>query len=1023
MTSLKQTSFSGGELSPQVLSRSDQAKYASGLRLCSNALIQRFGSAQNRAGTQYLDTETLVDNSIAWNNTVYYTSGNIVSRSGVKYICIADNIANGPPNATYWALAPTTSEFRIVKFVFNYDNSYELIFSVNNIRIYKNGVQVAAALSQIPAWDIAVQYQIGNMVTYTGSVWMCHYTSITTAPGVAPDNWKIVPANTAGLYPIDIPMNFAVNVAESAIALPAASLGVLQAVNLNDIMTVTSQYFRPFQLTRFSDVSWTMTQFSVAAALNPPNPVVAVAGVGAAPTAGAPVLSTAVGGNVALPAVDYQYVITSYNAAGESLPSNALNPSVGGADGANPVTLTWTAASGTPLGYFVYVKIGSAGFGLIAVVNGLTYMDAAANAEAYPAKTPPVAATGSTVFEYVVTSVSAADGSESLASNVASCTGGTPTSTAPNVISWPAVTGAGSYNVYRIINGIPGIIGTTTLISLNDTNIQPDFSQQPPVFLTNPDGSSLFTTAGNWPATCCFFQQRLCFANTLNEPTSVWMSRTGSFSNFSVSTPIQDTDAIQFVVAGTASQPIIGLMDLQKFIIFTASAEYACTGNQAGTITPKAVNLILQGTSGARLPTPLTLGNTAIFVQARGTQVRDLRFEIGSYTYTGKDLTIFSTQMFNGLTVVDMDWEKIKDSIVWCVMSNGALYGMTYVAEQQVWAWHEHSFINGFVEHVCVVPNAADDVVYLIVRRTINGQTVRYFEALAQRDLVDTTLLTDFTGPDCSLTYNGTATDGSTLTPTTGGGWTTSDLLTLTASTSHFAASDVTNHNQVVLSLTDATTGLVVDRVTFSILTYLSATQVQGYALRDVPTWAQVAVSNWGKAVTTFTGMNQLAGQSLSILGDGNVIASPLNVDSNGNPGYPAIVVANDGSFVIPKAALVVCAGLPVQMDIQTMPLENAQGETIANKHVAVKECCPIFYGSRGGLYGQDFQHLNEWKQQRAVNAGTFNWGQPIAPYTGPVRIPIRGSPEITGQVCIRVVDPLPFAMSGIVVSCTVGNG
>lgn len=1021
--SLKQSSFSGGMLSPQILSRSDQSKYASGLRLCSNALIQRFGSVQNRPGSLYLDIETLIDSSIPWNVGVWYTTGNIVTRLGVSYVALADNIANDPPSSPFdWAPAPTSTEFRPVKFIFNYDNSYEVVFSVNNIRIYKNGVQVAAALSQIPAWSALTQYQIGNLVQYAGQVWMCRYPTITSAPGVGLGLWQVTAPNADSLYPIDIPLNEATNVQGAAISLPAEALPVLQAVNLNDIMTVTSQHFRPFQLTRYSDVSWTVTQFAVSAALNPPSPVTVVAGSVAAPSAGTPTLSSAIGGNAAVPKPSY--VVTSFNAAGESTASNVRAPTVGGPDLTHPVALTWTAATGTPLGYFVYrFDPSTTGYGLLAIVNDLNYSDDGSVVDAFPAKIPPAAPTGSTTFSYVVTAVSATDGSESLASTVATVTGGTPTPAAPNIITWPAVTGAGSYNVYRIINGIPGIIGTTTLTTLNDTNIQPDFSQQPPVYLTNPDGTSLFTTVGNFPATCCFFQQRLCFANTVNEPTAVWMSRTGGFSNFSVSTPIQDTDAINFVVAGTASQPIIGMMDLQKFIIFTASAEYACTGNQAGTITPKAINLVLQGTSGARLPTPLTLGNTAMFVQARGTQMRDLRFEIGSYTYTGKDLSIFSTQMFQGLTIVDMDWQKIQDSIVWCVMSNGALYGMTYVAEQQVWAWHQHSMINGFVEHVCVVPNAAQDVVYLIVRRVINGQTVRYLEALADRDFTDSTLLTDFVGTDCSLTYNGSATDGSTITATTGGGWTTSDLITLTASTAHFLASDVTNRNQVVLSLTDATTGLVIDRVTFSILAYISTTQVQGYAQRDIPAWARVAWSTWGKAVTTFSGMDQLVGQSLSILGDGNVIASPLNVDANGNAVYPAIVVASDGTFTIPKAALVVTAGLPVQMDLQTMPVENAQGETIANKHIKVTECCPIFYGSRGGSYGQDFQHLNLWKQQRAANAGTFQWGQPIAPYTGAVRIPINGTPQISGQVCIRVVDPLPFAMSGIVVSCEVGEG
>lgn len=1015
--SLKQTSFSGGSLSDQILSRSDQSKYTSGLRLCRNAIIQRFGSLQSRGGTIYRDTENYKSNGIPWDAATTFLKGNTVSYLGTDYVALQTS-TNITPNVspTYWQAIGTTAAVRIVKFVFDYNNSYELIFSVNNIRIYKNGAQVTVPLASIAAYSAITSYLIGQMVTYLGSVYICRAPNTASFPTLVPQYWEAMTA-VSGSYPLDIPVNYTTGT--TGLNLPQASLSVLQAVNFNDVMTVTSQYFRPFQLTRYGDTDWRVTPFAIGANLAPPSPVIATPGVGAGTSAIAPNQTSAGGvGDPVEPAT--YWVITSYNASGQSVKSNvyATVPPHGASVGF-PITLTWGAVGGSPLGYGIYRGLAPAGpFGLIGVTSGLSWIDDGTVGRAYPAIQPPVAGTGSTVFVYEVTSVSAVDGSESLPSATASCTGGSPTDANPNVISWPLVAGASSYNVYRIINGIPGIIGTTTLNTLNDTNIQPDYSQQPPVYLTNADGSELFTTEGNWPATCCFFQQRLCLANTVNAPTSVWMSRVGSFSNFSVSTPIRDTDAILFVVAGKAAQPIIAMVDLQKFIIHTASAEYAATGNQYGTITPTAINLVLQGSCGASLPAPVTLGNTDLYVQSRGTQLRDLRFEIGSYTYTGKDLAVFSTQMFQGLTIVDMDWQQIKDSIVWCVMSNGTMYGMTYVPEQEVWAWHQHTTTNGFIENVCVVPNAGADVVYLIVRRVINGVTVRYFEEMSDRDFSDTVFLTDFIGTDASLTYDGTVTDGSTITATTSGGWTTADLLTLTASTARFSAADVTNGNQVVASVIDATTGLVTDRVTFSILAYVSPTQVRGYAQRTVPIWARVAVSTWGIAKRVFTGATHLRGQNISILADGNVAANPQTA------AYPIITVDATGGFTVTEPSLVLTAGLPIRMDAQTMPCENATGETISNKHVTVKECCPIFYNSRGGLFGQDFQHLNAWVEPRSQPppAGS-TYGYPVAPYTGPARIPIRGTPQLTGQICVSVLDPLPFAMSGIVATIETGGG
>lgn len=1034
--SLKQTSFAGGFISPQLLARSDQAKYSSGLRYMVNCLIRRYGGAENRPGSIYLDTEAYQTCSVPWVNIGVYFPGQTVSYAGTDYVALVGSTGESPVAfPANWAVVPTSAPVRIIRFVFNYQNSYQLIFSVNNIRVCKNGSPVLLTYVSQTQWNNFTAYLIGNIVQSAGVLWIAQAPSTNSVPGAVAGTWKpMVLSPSGGGYILDIPCNYSTQLGPNyyySLSIPQAAIPILQAVNLNDVMTVTSQYFQPFQLTRYSDQSWTITPYQVGSALNPPVTVTVTPGVGAGATAVRPTNVVAAGGNNGTFNNSW-YVVTSYDAHGQSIGTVQVQTNTGGgASGAFPVNITWTAAAGA-VGYAIYAGNNGGPYGLVGVTSTTGFTDSGGAVPAWPGIIPPAVATGSTIFTYVVTAVSAADGSESLASVSASGTGGTPSPTTPNVINWSAVAGAASYNVYRIINGIPGIIGTTTLTTINDTNIQPNFAEQPPVQLTNPDGTPLFSSQGNFPAVCAYFQQRLYFANTVNEPIGVWASRVGSYFNMSVSTPILDSDAINFVVAADEAEPIIAMTDLQKLIIHTGSNEYACTGNQFGTVTATAINCIREGSRGANLPKPVVLGNTEIFVQSRGAFLRDLRFEIGSYTYDGKDLTTFSPSLFTNLSITDMAWQQIGDSIIWVATSNGQLYGITYVANENVWAWHPHTFVNGFVENVCVVPNGIADVVYLIVRRVINGQTVRYLEMLSSRDYQDSVFYSDFIGTDCSFLYNGTVTDGSTVTATTAGTWQPTDLSTLTSSTARFAASDVTNKNQVILSQINPITGLVTDRVTFNILVYISPTQVQGYPQRVVPAWAQVAIAvtpttSWGKAVTQFAGMTPLAGQSIGVLADGNVAASPLNTyagPQSNQPAYPTITVSNAGTFALPEAALVVNAGLPIQMDVQTMPLENEQGETILNKHQIIKECCPIFYSSRDGLYGQDQYHLKPWKSPRqgANLPPTSTYGYPIAPYTGPARINIQGTSQITGQVWVRVVDPLPFAMSGIIVSTVPGD-
>ena len=60
---------------------------------------------------------------------------------------------------------------------------------------------------------------------------------------------------------------------------------------------------------------------------------------------------------------------------------------------------------------------------------------------------------------------------------------------------------------------------------------------------------------------------------------------------------------------------------------------------------------------------------------------------------------------------------------------------MTYVPEQQVYGWHQHT-TDGFFESVAVIGEGDEDVLYAVVRRTINGRSVRYIERLTTEILV-----------------------------------------------------------------------------------------------------------------------------------------------------------------------------------------------------------------------------------------------------------------------------------------------
>ncbi len=952
--SLKQASFGGGIVSPQLRGRTDVQKYASGLRVSTNAWVTRYGTLENRPGTVF-DVE----------------------------------------------VKDSSQPVRLVPFIFSQDISYVLEFGDDYVRPLLNGAHID--LTGASAWSNVADYAEGDVVTYLGVIYRALRATTGDQPDSSAADWN---PQSGGILTI-------------VTDCPQAALATMQYVQQNDVMTLVSQEMHPKQLLRYSNTRWVWRDFPVSFGIDTPVGVVVTPG---SPSSAIdpPTGLGAVGGNPTFLGVRYRVSSYTNSPAQESpvsvqLTYNNFTPTAG-----SPITLTWVAAAGVD-GYAIYRRDSATSDApsLIGLTDGTTFIDArdiTAINGAQGIKVQPANASGSATWTYVVTAISDATGTESSASAETSAVGGTPTSAAPNVITWDPVVGASDYRIYRSVNGVLGFIGssgTTTLF--NDDNIVPDTSTQPPTEIP------LFTDPEDWPAVVGYYQQRILFANTVNQPQTVWGSQIGNENNFSVSTPVKDADAIQFTIAGKQVQPVQALVDLGKLIIHTANAEYVAAGNQSGAITPDAIGLTSNGSAGSQLIAPVVIGNTDLFVQFGSTRLLDLRYEVQSFSYAGKDLTKYATGLFSGQTITDMAWQKIPHSIVWCVLSSGAMVGLTYVREDELWAWHAHTTTNGEVECVCVVPEQTQQKVYVVVKREIDGSVVRYIENLASRDCLDTVFFTDSVFADSALIYDGRNTGSTTLTLTTGAGWTPTDAITVTASASVFTNMDIGNQ-AVLQELADGTeidedtglpypVGTVLDVIAIQITGYTSGTVVTGNPTGAVPSWGQATpLTSWGKAVKDFTGIDHLEGEDLAVLADGSVVGSPLNA------ALPAITVSG-GAFSLTQPAMVVTAGLPIQMDVETLPVENAQGETIANKRVRVSEITPIFSSSRGGQYGQDPRHLDTWKQP--ANA---RYGYPPPAVTGPYRIPIRGSMQTTGQVAMRVVDPVPWSMSAVILSGETGG-
>jgi hypothetical protein len=354
---------------------------------------------------------------------------------------------------------------------------------------------------------------------------------------------------------------------------------------------------------------------------------------------------------------------------------------------------------------------------------------------------------------YKVTAVAAETLEESLPSVAATCLNFplSPATGTYNTVTWSAVTGATKYNVYKESNGsgIHGYVGSATALSFVDSNLAPDDSDTPP-------GARDPFAASNYPGVVTYHQQRRVFGGSTSAPQTVWMSQSGNYSNFNVSSPSRDDDAVTFTLASPQVNEIRHFVALADLLVLTSGGEFKVTGGGSGggdAITPSAVVVRPQGYRGCSHVPPLIIGETALFVQAKGSIVRDLGYSLDTDGYTGNDLSVLSNHLFEGLTIDEWAYAQAPHSIVWAVRSDGVMLSLTYMREHQVWAWCQHDTA-GLYESVCTVSEGTEDAVYVAVKRTINGVVRRYVERLQSRIVND---VRDSFFVDSGLTYDGAA--------------------------------------------------------------------------------------------------------------------------------------------------------------------------------------------------------------------------------------------------------------------------
>lgn len=563
-------------------------------------------------------------------------------------------------------------------------------------------------------------------------------------------------------------------------------------------------------------------------------------------------------------------------------------------------------------------------------------------------------------------------------------------------VVWPAVAGASYYIVYKdnAGAGIYGFIGRATALTFTDRNITATKTDTP------PNGNDPFVGTGNYPGAVGYYQQRLVFAGSDNKPQTVWMSKTGLFKNFGFSTPNKDDDAITFTIASKEVNRMRHLLGLKRLLGLTSGGEWNFTGADSG-LSAKTIRADQEGYDGSSIVPPVVVGNSAVYLQARGNRVSSFGYSLDADGFKATDLTIFSAHLFRGRELTNVAYQKIPDSIVWYVRDDGKLLGLTYLPEQQLVGWHWHD-TDGFVESIACIPEGQEDALYMVVRRTINGVQRRYIERMASRQVE---AVEEAFFVDSGLTYDGRNKDSAKSMTLTGGvSWKSPEAVTLTAAGhAPFSTSSVGNRYSLTRVIEEYDSDPVTSIVRVEVVAYVSPTVVTAKLLIVCPEELRgFSTSTWARQVKVLSGLDHLEGKKVSVLADGNV--------------QPQAVVSG-GSITLQSAAGIVHAGLPYLSDMETLDIESRDArETLLDKKIAVTSLTILVEASRGIFAGADKKHLYEYKPSRD------NYELPIELLTGQAAVTIGNDWSGKGRIFIRQADPLPLTVLAVIPEVTYGG-
>ena len=218
----------------------------------------------------------------------------------------------------------------------------------------------------------------------------------------------------------------------------------------------------------------------------------------------------------------------------------------------------------------------------------------------------------------------------------------------------------------------------------------------------------------------------------------VWGSAPDAYETFDP-TIVGDSKPINRSVGSGPVGSIRWILSLTRLVVGTDQRELQVkTSSLDEPLTPTTFSLRKITTQGSANVQAVEIDQRGLFIQQGGVRAMEIAPTAQTLDYGTQDKTMLVPEIGEP-SIVKMAVQRQPDTRLHCIRGSTDGRAAILVTEpaENVTAWvdietGDADGSNGVIEEVAVLPGAVEDEVYYVVKREINGSTVRYIERWAQ---------------------------------------------------------------------------------------------------------------------------------------------------------------------------------------------------------------------------------------------------------------------------------------------------